>query len=127
MSRALVVDDEFGIRHIVKLALSRLKIEVLEAATAKAAMASLETLVPDLVLMDLRLPDQSGLSLAQAMQAQFPFLPIVFMSASTELAQAAEQASVRAYLEKPFKLVQLQVLVEEILRERSEAGVETAP
>lgn len=124
-----MVDDEFGIRHIVKLALSRLQIEVLEADTAKTAMASLEAQVPNIVLMDLRLPDQSGLELARAMHERLPALPIVFMSASTELAQAAEQANVRAYLEKPFKLVQLQVLVEETLRsaERSQAGVETAP
>ncbi|NMP22089.1 response regulator [Sulfobacillus harzensis] len=129
MFRALVIDDEFGIRHIVKLALSRIDIEVTEAETAAVALARLEDMVPHIILMDLRLPDRSGTELAREIRQRHPRIPIVFMSASTELARAAEEADTAAYLEKPFKLAQLQSLVRDLLTTKTPAadGLETTP
>lgn len=115
MLRALVIDDEFGIRHIIKLALSRMDIEIFEAETAEAARQILDAVAPHLVLMDLRLPDMHGVDLALKIREGHPALPIVFMSASTELARDAEKAGVTAYLEKPFKLAQLHDLVRSIV------------
>lgn len=115
MIRTLVVDDEFGIRHIVKLVLNRMHIGVLEAETAAEALAVFEETRPDLVLMDLRLPDLSGMELTRRLRQVQPHLPIIFMSASTELGQAAEQSSATAYLEKPFKLAELQSLIQEMV------------
>lgn len=115
MSHLLVVDDEPGIRHIVKLALSRLNMTVTEASSAESALQQIEASVPDIVLMDLRLPDLPGVELALQMRQKGIQSPLVLMSASTELAWAARKAQATAYLGKPFKLSQLQHLIKEIL------------
>lgn len=129
MPHVLCIDDELGIRHVVRLALERVGISVAEAPSAQAAMTQLETTWPDLVLMDLRLPDMPGVELAQHIRAHYPSVPVIFMSASTELSQAAEQANVHAYIEKPFKLAQLQSLIQETIAAHgsSAIGVETTP
>ncbi len=129
MSRVLVVDDECGIRHIVKLALSRIDMAVLESDSAESALAQFELTPPDVVLMDLRLPDMNGVELCRLIRQRHPTLPVVFMSASTELPQAAQQAGATAYLEKPFKLLQLQEVIRRSLatRLKSADDTETTP
>ncbi len=129
MALVQCIDDEFGIRHVVRLALERIGLSVAEASSAQIALTQFETTVPDLVLMDLRLPDMPGIQLAQHIREQYPSVPVIFMSASTELSQAAENADVRTYIEKPFKLAQLQRLIQETIAAHgsSAIGVETTP
>ena len=129
MPHVLCIDDEFGIRHVVRLALERVGISVAEAPSAEAALEQFNTQLPDLVLMDLRLPDMPGLVLGKQIRDQYPSVPVIFMSASTELSQAAEKAGAHAYIEKPFKLAQLQSLIQETIaaHESSAIGAETIP
>jgi CheY-like chemotaxis protein len=115
MARVLVVDDEVGIRHVVRLALERVDISVLEAADPQAALAVLSQSQPDLVIADVHLPGMDGVKLARRMRMIRPTLPVIFMSASIYPHQAAHTAQVGIYLEKPFKLQKLQNLVQETL------------
>lgn len=111
----LVVDDEFGIRHIIRLALARIGIDVTEASTAETALAYARTTRPDAVITDLRLPTMGGMELTRRLHAIDPTIPIVFISASTRLAAEADAAQVGVFLEKPFKLERLQFLIERLL------------
>lgn len=116
MARVLVVDDEFGIRHIIRLALERINISVLEAADAETALAIVSQLKPDVVITDLRLPTtMSGVELTHRIHAISPRLPVIFISASTELQTAADAARVGTFLEKPFKLHKLQAIIQQTL------------
>lgn len=119
MKRVLVIDDEFGIRHIIRLALSQAHIEVTEAGTAHDGLAV--HFKPDLILLDLRLPDMHGASLAQELKRRWA-CPILLISASSEVVQQAQSEAIDGYLEKPFKLDRLVSLVEEWLTRTAEVS-----
>lgn len=115
MARVLVVDDEIGIRQIIRLALERINIAVVEASDPDLALTLVATLPPDLLITDFRLPTMDGLELVRRIREQHPRLPVIFISASIQLSQAAKAAQVGTILEKPFKLTQLQLAVQDLL------------
>lgn len=114
--RILVVDDNDDVRYILLVLLERSGgYETLEAATAQEAVEKAISGRPDLILMDIRLPDISGVDATKAIKnnprtAQFPIiaysaLPLVGWK------QQAFQAGMVAYLQKP---VNLKLLMETI-------------
>ncbi len=111
MHRVLVVDDEPGIRHIVKLALERIDVVVSEAESGHHALEQLNATSIDVVIVDLTLPDINGINLMGRIRRIAPALPIVLISASTQLQSEANPARPTAVLEKPFKLEQLQNVI----------------
>lgn len=115
LARVLVVDNEAGIRHIVRLALERINISVLEAADPHTALAMVLQSCPDLVIADVLLPGLDGVELTRRVRTIHPRLPVIFISASAQLQRAAVTAQVNLYLEKPFKLQTLQQKVQQIL------------
>lgn len=124
MHHVLVVDDEPGIRDIVRLALARVDVGVAEAASGAAAMTVLETLSPDAVIVDLGLPDMNGLDVIRRIRETEPTVPIVLMSASTQTDLAADAVQVSAILEKPFKLQRLQQVILRALATPKRSGQE---
>lgn len=101
--RILIVDDEAPAR----LRLRRLLTEyvagdvVAEAASGREALAAVEREQPDLVLLDIRMPDGDGLSVAHALR-RFDVPPaVVFVTAHADRALAALEAGAAAYLVKP--------------------------
>jgi DNA-binding response OmpR family regulator len=103
----LVIDDEDGIRKIVSLALSRHGITVTEAATGEAGLAMALTSHLDAIIVDLRLPDISGVEVAARYQSQGGTAPIILLSASDELEAMAEHPAIARSLSKPFTLSRL--------------------
>lgn len=84
MIRVLLVDDHEGIRLVLRMAaaLSPLAIDVVgEAETAKDAIEAAKWLEPDLVLLDIYLPDQTGIEAAPEIHKRWPKARIVLMSA----------------------------------------------
>ncbi len=73
-----------------------------EAASAKAALKSLETLTPDLVLVDMSMPEMNGVEFVTALQAFKPGLPCLMVSAHAQrdYVRAALQAGARGYVMK---------------------------
>ncbi len=107
MRHILVIDDEDGIRKIVSLALSRHGITVTEAATGEAGLAMALTSHLDAIIVDLRLPDISGVEVAARYQSQGGTAPIILLSASDELEAMAEHPAIARALAKPFTLGRL--------------------
>jgi two-component system phosphate regulon response regulator PhoB len=70
MARVLVVDDEPAIRALIRSTLERAGHTVLEAADGPAALASAQTHLPDLVLLDVALPGLSGLEVCRRLKAE---------------------------------------------------------
>lgn len=125
--RILVIDDEGGIRSFLRVALEGSGYQVLEAETGRQGLelASLQT--PDLILLDLGLPDGRGLELLRQLR-QWCRIPTIVLSV-----QAAEQDKVNAldigaddYLTKPFGIQELLARMRVALRHRAERNATEA-
>jgi len=100
----LVVDDEPMLCRALSALFTERGIHVTTAHTAQQALETLNHVRADVVLLDLRLPDASGLQVLSKIKAQFPTLRVVMISAYGD-AQTAQEAKIRGasdYLAKPF-------------------------
>jgi len=118
-----VVDDDRSIRWVFEKALTREGIPFRTFAQAADALAELDADTPQVLVSDIRMPGTSGLELLQAVKQRFPNLPVIIMTAYSDLesAVAAFQGGAFEYLPKPFDVDQAVALirraVDESLRE----------
>ena len=115
--RILIVEDEKLLRWSLRERLEREGYEVHEAATGGEGMALADEPGMDLVLMDYRLPDTSGLDLLKKLAASHTDVPIILMTAYSSLETAVEAIKVGAfdYLNKPFNQDELSVRIRKAL------------
>lgn len=115
----LVVDDEFLIRWSLRSHLTAAGYIVIEADTLKAARALMNRNI-DVVLLDLMLPDGSGMELLDEIHAKFQTLPVIMLSAhaTRETVETAAAKGAYRFLHKPFEL-------ETIARTVQQATVDT--
>ncbi len=106
--KILVVDDEPHIRTLLKATLGRAGYSVVEAANAREALSAKSIDKPDLVLLDLGLPDRDGLEVVAAMRAE-PRSALIVVSArdQTEQKVAALDLGADDYVTKPFDTEEL--------------------
>ncbi|HEY8101720.1 MAG TPA: nitrogen regulation protein NR(I) [Burkholderiaceae bacterium] len=120
-----IVDDDESIRWVLEKALARENLATKSFSNARDAMEALKTSTPQVLVSDIRMPGESGLQLLQAVKAQHPGLPVIIITAFSDLdsAVAAFQGGAFEYLAKPFdvdKAVELiRRALEESLRETS--------
>lgn len=115
----LVVDDEPLMRTVMKHVLTDEGYAVVTARNAADALALTGGgLHPDLILTDVSMPGMDGVELAARLRTLLPDVPIVFMSAATELQQVAQldRAEPRNVLEKPFEIDSLARCVRDALQ-----------
>ena len=112
----LVVDDEAQVRALTSETLRYLGYEVFEADSGQAALALLQTLRPDVVLMDYLMPGMNGAQVAEQARKLWPDLPIVFASGHADTS-AVEQAvgGEAKILRKPFDIDSLARAVAEAI------------
>jgi two-component system KDP operon response regulator KdpE len=117
--KILVVDDEPQIRTLLKATLGRAGYVVIEAANALEALNAKSIDKPDLILLDLGLPDRDGLELIGALRAE-PHLALIVLSArdQTEQKVAALDLGADDYVTKPFDTEELLARVRASLRQR---------
>ena len=117
--KVLVVDDEPQIRTLLKATLARAGYNIVEASNAREALASKSIDKPDLVLLDLGLPDRDGLELVGALAAE-PRSAVLVISArdQTEQKVAALDLGADEYVTKPFDTEELLARVRASLRQR---------
>lgn len=116
----LVVDDEPAIRRLLRTSLSSQGFQVLEAADGKHALAEIERSQPDLVILDLGLPDISGLDLIRIVRAGGSAIPILVLSSRADETGKVEALDLGAddYVTKPFGTGELFARVRAALRHR---------
>jgi CheY-like chemotaxis protein len=115
----VVIDDDPDARRLLAACLRRLGLRVHEAATAAEAMTLLEQETPDLICLDLRLPDASGLVLCEQIRASshlrdVPVIVITAVDRPIDRAQA-EVAGADEYVTKPFRTATLADSVRELI------------
>lgn len=122
--RILVVDDEPQIQRFLKPALTAAGYQPIEALTAAEAERLVATAAPDLVLLDLGLPDKDGKDVIRSLRG-WSKLPIVVLSARGEEAEKIEALDLGAddYVEKPFGIGELLARVRTALRRRDPSSV----
>jgi two-component system, chemotaxis family, chemotaxis protein CheY len=109
----LAVDDDEGIRGFVQMALEDEGYGVLLARDGVEALELLERTRPELILLDMRMPQMNGWQFIEAYRQAFEsHAPIVVMTAGRDAAQAASQVGASGHLAKPFDLHDLIALVE---------------
>ena len=124
--KVLIVDDEPHIRRLIQAALARADYAAVEAANARETMDQLRRERPDVVLLDLGLPDRDGLELVPLIKAQSDAtLIIVSAREATDEKVAALDLGADDYLTKPFDTDELLARVRVALRNRTtrEGGV----
>ncbi|UCH48193.1 MAG: nitrogen regulation protein NR(I) [Betaproteobacteria bacterium] len=99
-----IIDDDRSIRWVFEKALARENLAFKTFASASEALAALETSVPQVVVSDIRMPGGSGLELLETLRERYPNLPVIIMTAYSDLesAVAAFQGGAFEYLPKPF-------------------------
>ncbi|HVS09533.1 MAG TPA: sigma-54 dependent transcriptional regulator, partial [Planctomycetota bacterium] len=132
-ARILVVDDERLIRRGLSQALRDSGYATEEAGTAGEALASIARDMPDLVLLDYKLPDRSGIEVLRELQRTSPRTPVVMITAHASIGGAVEAMKHGAYdyVGKPFEMEELLQTVaraleaghlrEEVARQREDA------
>jgi DNA-binding NtrC family response regulator len=117
MKTILIVDDEPAARYGLRRALEA-KYRIAEAESAEAARAALDTERPDLILLDVVLPGQSGLEFLRWMREQGNDLPVLMVSAldTAKTAVEALQLGAADYLVKGFELEELRQRVANLLK-----------
>lgn len=105
-SRILVVDDEEKIRQSLRGVLSDEGYVVSEAGDGKRALERLEAETPDLVILDVWLPEIDGISLLERIREMHPNLPVIIICghANIEAAVRATRLGAADFIEKPFTL-----------------------
>ncbi len=111
----LIVDDEPLARMRLKSMLKHLDFDhVLEAGHGAEGVAMVSKHLPDLVFMDIEMPEMDGIEAAATIKEKHPSIPIVFSTAHDEFALQAFDLSAADYLLKPLSLERLKQAIEKV-------------
>ena len=128
MKPVWIVDDDRSIRWVFEKALTREGIAHMSFGSAQEALDALRESAPQVLVSDIRMPGPSGLELLQSVKQQHPEVPVIVMTAYSDLesAVAAFQGGAYEYLPKPFDVDQAVELIRRALDEsrRESAALE---
>lgn len=119
-SSILVIDDEPQIRKFLRISLAANGYEVAEAANAQDGIAAVTASPPDLLILDLGLPDQDGQDVISAVRAvsDVPIIVLSVRSSEMDKVEALDRGA-NDYVVKPFGIAELMARIRAILRPRA--------
>ncbi len=122
-----VVDDDSSIRWVLEKTLTSAKITCESFGDAESVIQALESNAPDVIISDIRMPGMDGLTLLNHIQENCPELPVIIMTAHSDLDAAvnAYQKGAFEYLPKPFDIDEALTLVERALVHSQEQKKQT--
>jgi two-component system phosphate regulon response regulator PhoB len=130
MSRVLVVEDESAIAELISLNLRHAGYEVTVAVDSTQALAEVDRVLPDLILLDWMLPGQSGLTLAKRWRGEVRTkdVPIIMLTARGDEPDrvAGLDAGADDYLTKPFSTNELMARIRAVLRRKAPEALDSA-
>ena len=105
-SKILVVDDEPEVRQVMEQFLVERGYEVRTAENGRQGLAALDTFTPDVVLLDMHMPEMDGLETLQRLAARAPSLPVIMVTVNDDVETTSRLLQLGAvdYLPKPFDL-----------------------
>jgi two-component system OmpR family response regulator len=122
-TRVLVVDDEHNITELISMALKLDGFVIQTAATARAARQRVLDFKPDLIILDVGLPDQDGFTLVERLTAAGHRVPVIFLTARDGTEEKIRGLTIGGddYVTKPFSLEELVARVRVVLRRHGPA------
>ncbi|GMV81901.1 MAG: sigma-54-dependent Fis family transcriptional regulator [Planctomycetota bacterium] len=116
-ARVLIIDDDPIVRHTLSGMVQALKHEPIGAASGEEGIAQVKAQRPDLLLLDLNLPNVDGLDVLRAVKGEIPSLPVIFFSGSLSIQDTVEAMRLGAFhcMAKPFTLKDLERAVNQAL------------
>lgn len=117
VASVLVVDDEEPVRTSLSRALGSLGFDVATAADATDAVLRFVLRRPDIVLLDLGMPGESGWDVFEEMSRLDPLVPVVIVTARPGQISTAREACVAALVEKPVSIPDLAAVIDRLLEE----------
>ncbi len=126
LDRILVVDDEPQIQRFLKPALNAAGYDVVEAATGAEALKAVATAAPDVVILDLGLPDMDGKDVVAQLRG-WSDIPIIILSARDRESEKIASLDLGAddYVEKPFGIGELTARIRTALRRKNKESAVT--
>jgi two-component system nitrogen regulation response regulator GlnG len=123
-----VVDDDESVRWVLEQALKQAHMIPRAFESGRQFFAALERDRPDVLVTDIRMPDMSGLELMERLANSDPDIPVIVITAHSDLdsAVSAYQGGAFEYLPKPFDIDEAMELVSRAARQRSRGAAETA-
>lgn len=116
-ARILVVDDVESISYSVAMALRYAGFEVREERTGRAAERAIRSFLPDLIVLDIMLPDLDGLAIARQLHERGAATPVIFLTARDATEEKVAGLSLAEdYITKPFALAEVVARVHVVLR-----------
>jgi two-component system nitrogen regulation response regulator GlnG len=129
MNEVWIVDDDQSIRWVLERALSREGFDVRAFASARECLSAFDLDAPQVLVSDIRMPGESGIELLQKVKLRRPGMPVIIMTAFSDLdsAVSAFQGGAFEYLPKPFDLPKAVELIRRAVAEseREAAAEET--
>ena len=127
MKPVWIIDDDRSIRWVLEKSLARADIEFTSFATADDALRALTHDLPQVVVSDIRMPGRSGLDFLQTLHQRHPLIPVIIMTAYSDLESAvsAFQGGAFEYLPKPFDINHAVDLIRRALEQSRRKSAET--
>jgi len=106
LGKVLVVDDELEVRQVLREFLSRRGYDVTTASGGAEAVAIVETVKPDLILLDVAMPEMDGVETLKRIVAIEPTLAVIMVTANSDIGTTSKLLALGAvdYVPKPFDL-----------------------
>src|SRR4051794_11872963 len=129
MARVGICEDDAGLRSVLTRALADEGFDVRAVAGGRLAVQEFSAAPPDVLVLDMGLPDADGRDVCQALRAHGVEAPVIFLTARGELTDrlAGFHAGGDDYLTKPFALAELVARVRALLKRGAPAGAPAAP
>lgn len=126
MSKILVVDDEPTIRELLSVSLKFAKFEVATAADGHEALRAGIDFQPDLVVLDIMLPDMDGYEVLRRLRENEINVPVIFLTARDDVQDKIQGLQVGGddYITKPFSLEEVMARIQAVLRRTAPAAEE---
>ena len=121
-SEVWVIDDDVSIRWVLERALNDVGLSVRQFRSGDEAMGVFDHELPNLVMTDIKMPGRSSLEFLEILGGRFPEVPVIVMTAYTDLdnAVSAYGSGTFEYLPKPFDLDEAMALVKRVLTRRTD-------
>jgi two-component system OmpR family response regulator len=122
--KVLVVDDEESLTDLIGMALRYERFDVAVAHTGHQALASVRAFHPDLIVLDVMLPDIDGFEVARRLTGEAPSTPVLFLTARDTTEDKVRGLTLGGddYMTKPFSLEELVARIRAVLRRTRRAG-----
>jgi DNA-binding NtrC family response regulator len=119
MRKILVVDDELSVRDSLRMIFKK-DCQVITAGNAKEAWEKILSEEPDLIFLDILMPQKDGMEMLKEIRESHPFIPVIMLTATKTVKTAVEAMKLGAqdYITKPFDVEELKIIADKALESR---------